>query len=413
MEVKGFKLSTVVIIVLITSILSSVTTGLVLNFSYKISSGLSYMELLDDDYLNEFLQIYSKVKKNFYGEYDEIGLLNAAAVSMVSYEGDDFTQLISYATEGMLEYLGDDYTTFLNSGQYDVLSSELAGTYQGIGITIQGNVILSVTKDSPADEAGLQQDDIIVKVDNQVITYDNSSYISVIIKSSSSDKVNIIVDRDGEEISFLVYKTLLDSSTKKFMIDDSLIGYIQLSVFSDYCFDSFNNALVELEDEGMESLIIDLRYNGGGYLDKAVDIASLFLDEGDIINSLVSNNGKTINYDETKESRDYEILILINEESASASEILAAALIDNYKAKSVGTNTYGKGTVQQLIESSNGIAAKYTTAYWYTPNDICINNIGISPDYYVELEYIYNDDGEKVAYVDSQLRTAIEMLKEA
>lgn len=409
MNSKGFKLGAVILIIFITSIMSAITTGIIINNNYKGTSGLTFSEIMNDEYLSEFLSIYAEIKENFYGDYDEAGMLSAASTALVSYEGTDVSGAMDVALDAMLDYLGDDYTTFLTDSQYSYLSDELVGTYEGVGITISGNEVIRVTEESPADEAGILSGDIIVNVNGQEITYDNSYFISYII-SNTSEEIELTITREEETLYFSVTKTTLDSSTQYYMVDDTNIGYISLSVFSENCSDYFSDALVNLENEGMESLIIDLRDNGGGYLTEAIEIASFFLESGDIINSLVSNDGKTYNYDETSEFRDYEIVILTNGETASASEILAAALVDNDAADIVGTQSYGKGTVQQLIESSSGTTAKYTTAYWYTPNEICINNIGITPTYYVELEYITNDEGKYTGLIDTQYNKAIEIL---
>lgn len=413
MKSNGFKLGSVILIILITSVLSAVTTGVIINNNYLNRSGLSYSDIMSDQYISEFLSIYAEIKEKFYGDYDELGMLSAAASGLMSYTGNSESEAIASALEAMLDYLGDDYTTFLNNSQYDYLSEELSGKYEGIGITITENIIIGVTKNSPAANAGLMVNDVIVSVNNQDITSGNSFFISYLITNSEDEEIKINVMRDEELITFSLYKDFLDASTKSFMTDDNNIGYISLSVFSENCSMYFEDALIELEAAGMESLIIDLRNNGGGYLNEALEIASLFLEEGSVINSLVSNTGKQYNYDETKESRDYDIIILINNDSASAAEILAAALNDNDIAKLVGMQSFGKGTVQQLIESSTGTTAKYTTAYWYTPKEVCINNIGITPDYTVETEYTLDEDGNINWIIDSQYNKAIELLKGA
>lgn len=411
MKINGFKLGSVILIIIITSIMSAITTGVIITNNYETSSGLTFGEILYDENLSEFLNIYSQIKDNFYGDYDEIGMISAASDALFNYSGTSSSEAIEVAIDAMLSYLPDDYTTFLTDDEYDYLSDELSGTYEGIGITINGNEVISVTKDSPADTAGILVGDIITIVNGETITSDNSYFISYIISSSDSDLIELTISRGYEEISFVVYKATLDSSTKYYMIADTNVGYISLSVFSSDCSSSFENALLDLESMGMDSLIIDLRSNGGGYLTEAVDIAELFLTKDSVVNSLVSNDGKIYNYDETDEYRDCDIIILVNGETASASEILAAALVDNGVAEIVGTQTYGKGTVQQLIETTNGTTAKYTTAYWYTPNEICINNMGITPTYYVEIEYITDEEGDYIGAVDSQYNKALEILK--
>ncbi len=407
---KGFNLVTVIVIVIITSLISACTTGVILNNNYKGTSGMTYTEVMNDENLSEFLNIYSTITSKYYGEVDEVGMLNVAKEAMENYSGDDKEGLLEAATAAMLDYLGDEYTTFLSDDETKLLEDQLDGSYEGIGITIEANNIVSVLEGSPAEKAGLKSGDIITKVNNNEISLDNTDYIAVII-GNAENSVYIEIDRLGEKLNFQIEKTTLNNSVVYKMIEETDIGYIAVDSFSKDVDKYFAKALESLESDGMDSLIIDLRYNSGGYLTETFDMASIFLEEGKTIYSLEDNDGLNKVIDETKESKDYSVVILVNESSASASEILAAALMDSYGAITVGTQTYGKGKVQQTLVTSDGNTAKYTSAKWYTPNGICIDEVGITPTYVVELEYITDEELNVIDVIDSQLNKAIELLK--
>ncbi len=390
MKNKGFNLISIIIIILVTSVVSGITTGIILDNNYKNESGLTYSEVANDEHLSEFINIYSTVLDEYYDDIDKEKMMEAAL-------------------EGMLNYLGDSYTTFLSDEESSLLQEKLEGTYEGIGIVINGSRVDSVKTNSPAQEAGILPNDIIINIDGTVINETNAGLIANLIKDNNNETVNIIVKRGEEEKTFNIKKELLDSSITGKKITDTNIGYINVSVFSENIGDSFKETLLDLEKQNIDSLIIDLRSNTGGYLDGATDIASLFLDKGKTIYSLEDKDGNIVTKDETSEKRDYEIIILQNQDSASASEILAAALVDSYGASIVGTKSFGKGKVQQTLSTSTGSIAKYTSSKWYTPNGICIDGIGIEPTYFVEQEVIYEGD-VIVDIIDSQLNKAVELL---
>ncbi len=408
---KGFNLIAVITIVIITSIVSAVTTGIILNNNYKGNSGLSYAEIMNDEDLAEFINIYSTIISEYYDQVDTTGMLNSASEALKSYSGSDKDEMLKIATEAMLAYLGDDYTTYLNDDQSNILNNQLDSSYQGIGVSIKGSQIITVFPDSPAEKAGILPNDIIYKVDEVLINEENEPLISYFITQSENEYANITVKRAEELIEFKIKKEKLDASVQSQVIAETNIGYISVDVFSEEVTESFSKNLINLEKESINSLIIDLRYNTGGYLNGATEIASLFLEKGEIIYSLENKDGKEDIKDKTDESRSYDIIILMNEESASASEILAAALVDSYGAKIVGTQSYGKGKVQQTLTTSEGLVAKYTSAKWYTPNGICIDEIGIEPDYEIEIEYILDSEGKIESAIDKQYEKAIELLK--
>ena len=394
---KGFNLLSVIIIICITSIISGITTGVIVTNTYKSSTGLTYNELLNDEKLNEFLEVYSSVVNNYY-------------------EDVDTSEMIDTALDAMLEYLGDSYTTYLDDEQTKKLEESLSGVYRGIGIAFQMDTttnaptITSVTKSSPAENAGLLVGDILVRVDGTNISGKTSNEIQNMIRNSSKDSVNLVISRNGTEMAFdVAIKSVQDVNIGYELINGTNIGYLKMNIFSKTLSDQVNNALNDMETQGMQKLIIDLRNNTGGYLESAEATANLFLEKGKLIYSLENKDAKASYYDETDAHKTYPIVILLNENSASASEILAAALKDSYGygVTFVGTTSYGKGLVQQTYDLSDGSMAKYTSARWLRPNGNCINGIGLKPDYEVAKEDIRDEAGYPI---DNQLQKAIEVI---
>ena len=384
---KGFNLMSVVIIICITSLISAITAGIIVTNNYD----LSYKGLSTDKNLNEFLKAYSNIVNNYYEDIDKEKMLDAAM-------------------DAMLNYLGDNYTTYLTKEQRKELEERLAGEYEGLGIKISGREIVEITENSPASEAGLMVGDLFVSVEGTDVTNATSSIISTLIKDDSKKEVNIVIDRSGNQMPFKITKSLIPTSSISYELKENNIGYLKIDIFSRPLTSEIEKALVDMESKGMQKLIIDVRDNTGGYLDSAEKTASLFLEKGKLIYSLQDKNGKEDYKDTTETKRDYPIVVLTNRNSASSSEILAAALKDSYNAILVGETSYGKGKVQQTYDIENGGMAKYTSAKWLRPNGSCIDGVGLKPDYEVNIIYDYNENGEIVGYTDTQLNKAIEVI---
>lgn len=384
---KGFNLMSVVIIICITSLISAITSGIIVTNNYD----LSYKGLSTDKNLNEFLKVYSNIVNNYYEDIDKEKMLDAAM-------------------DAMLNYLGDNYTTYLTKEQRKELEERLAGEYEGLGIKISGREIVEITENSPASEAGLMVGDLFVSVEGTDVTNATSSIISTLIRDDSKKEVNIVIDRNGNQMTFKITKSLVPTSSISYELKENNIGYLKIDIFSRPLTSEIEKALVDMESKGMQKLIIDVRDNTGGYLDSAETTASLFLEKGKLIYSLQDKNGKEDYKDTTETKRDYPIVVLINHNSASSSEILAAALKDSYNAILVGETSYGKGKVQQTYDIENGGMAKYTSAKWLRPNGSCIDGVGLKPDYEVNIIYDYNENGEIVGYTDTQLNKAIEVI---
>ena len=388
---KGFNLVSVIIIICISSIVSGITTGIIATNSYKSSTGLSYNDILNDQELNDFLEVYSSILSNYYEDVNK-------------------EEMLDTAVDAMLNYLGDTYTSYLNSDEREVLEERLKGTYEGIGIRILNTTIDSIVADSPAEEAGLQAGDVIVSVNGNDVTDKSGDEISILIKNSDNNTVNLVINRNGTELSFdLKIASDLISPAINYKMIDNTIGYLQIELFSKTLSIQVEKAISDLKNQGMAKLIIDLRDNTGGYLESAEATANIFLEKGKLIYSLEDKEKTADYYDESEESTNFPIVILLNSTSASASEILAAALKDSYGAVFVGEKSYGKGKVQQTYQLSDGSMAKLTSAKWLRPNGQCIDGIGLIPDYESSLIINTNETGE-AEIIDNQLNKAIEVI---
>ena len=394
-EVKSknlFQKSEVIVLIIITCVIG-VILGIFLGYNIKKSSTKKYSQDLE-----EFIKNYNYIVEN-----------NIADVSN--------TDLIKGAIEGMLSTFEDDYSYVLDDDEQDLFNIKLKGEYEGIGVQIvttdDGKVyIYSVFENSSAFQAGLKVGDQIIKVDDVDMSDKNSTDIANYIKESSKNKFEITVLREEEEIKVEVERNLVTiNSVYSEMIeeDDRKIGYIYLNIFSSTTTKQFKTKLEELEKDGMDSLIIDVRYNNGGHLTTATGIISLFLDSTNIIYQTDKNGVVEKFYSSGNETKKYPIVVLQNKSSASASEMLSAALKEKYGAKIVGEDSYGKGTVQELITLSDGTEYKFTTKKWLTPNGHWINGKGVSVDYQVSLseDYFSNPTDEN----DNQLKKAIDVLK--
>ena len=361
-----FELWEVIAITLFSSLVMSFCTGYLV---YKSSCG-KVTSVNGDEYLAELYKAYDEIKSNYYSSVDLGSLVDAGI-------------------KGMFSYLGDPYTTYLDKDQTDNLTDSLKGTQHGIGVLInlsdeEKKIIISrVYDNTPAKEAGLVSGDEIVKVNDKLVSEsENLKDITALIKSS--DEVKLVIQRDGIDKEYtLKTADFYNPSVEEKIIEGengNKIGYLQISKFNETAYEQFNQKLNKIEATGINSLIIDLRGNTGGFLSAATKISELFLKKGEVIYSLNEQSGTKVTYDETEESRNYKVFVLVNESSASASEILAAALQDSYGAILVGTTTYGKGKVQKTNKMNDGTMNKYTSAKWLTPKGDCIDGVGLKPD---------------------------------
>lgn len=359
-----------------------------------LNKGKNYFVLSKE--LAKFVDAYEAIVDNYYKEVDK-------------------DKLVESAINGMVSSIGDEYTSYSDKDVTDNFNETVNGKYMGIGALIMKNekdlVIYKVFEDSPSYRAGLKDGDIILKLDDKDTKDMSVNDIASIVKNDDNKEVKILVKRGEENLDITIVKDMVELpvvSGKVINHNDKKIGYISLSIFSSVASEQFNKQLVKLEKEGISGLVIDVRGNSGGYLTTVTDIVSYFLKKGDIIYKLEVNDKVTVRKDKTKESRDYPVAVLIDKNSASASEILASSIKESYNGYVVGTNSYGKGTVQQTLVLSDGSMIKYTIEKWLTPLGNWINEEGVIPTNYVELssEYLNNPVFEN----DNQLNEALELV---
>lgn len=387
------KLRSIIIIMIITAIVSGLTSGIIVYSSYGKGAGISYKTINSDESLKEFLEMYNQITTEYYEDVNK-------------------EELISTAISSMLDYLGDNYTTLMDSTETSLLYESLKGEYRGIGIYLQeDHKVAEVFEDSPAEAAGIMVNDEIIKVNNEDVTSKTSTEIASSIKQSKLQEIQISVKRNGETVDLTVElsKLYVPAISSK-VLDKTSIGYLRIDTFSSTVSSQVKDSLEKFQKQNINSIIIDLRSNSGGFLSSAEEVANLFIEKGKVIYSLESKNySKTIK-DDTTSKTDYKMVVLIDENTASAAEILAAALKDSYGATLVGKKSYGKGKVQQTFKLNNGSMVKYTSAKWLRPNGECIDEAGIEPDYSIDLELVKDKSGNITHVVDTQLDKAIEML---
>lgn len=391
MKSKGYNLIHVIIIVVLTSIISGLTTGVILT---KSGNNIKYNGQYDEN-VQDFLNAYQNITKDYYEKVDKKSLINSAI-------------------NGMMDYLGESYTSYLESDEASDLISQLNSKYNGIGITIKDHTVINVLEDSPAQRAGVLTGDKIISVNDINVENTSNEEIAELIKKNDK-KVELGIMRDNEPLLFSLHlETLSIPSTDYYMIENTTIGYIKMSVFAENLTNEVQNAITSLEEQGMNKLIIDLRGNTGGYLEQAYTTAQLFTVKDKLIYSLKDKNKKTNYKDEDNNEESYPIVVIVDKSTASAAEVLAAALKDSYGALIVGQKTYGKGKVQHTYTLSTGGMVKYTSSKWYRPNGECIDKVGIKPDYVVDNEFKYEktDDGRIIIsdIEDKQLNKSIELL---
>ena len=392
---RGFNLIWILSIVVVTSIISALTTGVIVYNNNKITNKLTYGDLAKDENLNQFLEVYANIVTEYYQDVNK-------------------KELLEKAIAGMMDYLGDDYSSFLNNTDTDNLFDQLSGEYKGIGVSIDNSTkaITKVYKNTPASKAGIQVGDIIIGFNEIDTSAMNASDIVDLIKKSDDYFTLKLTRGDINVTATLKNENIISPNIDYKIIENTNIGYLYIQTFSNTLDVQIREALTELENSGITSLIIDVRNNTGGYLDAATKVANMFLTKGKRIYSLDYKGELTHFDDETEEHREYNIAVLVNESTASASEILAAALKESYGAQIIGETTFGKGKVQQTMKLEGGTMVKYTSSYWNTPNGNCIDGKGIVPDYLLSNEVLTDENGTITELIDKQLEKAIEVLSQ-
>lgn len=335
------------------------------------------------------------------------------------YDGEiDDNDLLEAAIKGMTKSLNDPYTVFMNSNEYQSFMEQSEGHFVGIGaqLGVEENqvTVISPIEGSPAEEAGLKSGDVILKVDgNDIVEANVEKTVSMIRGEEGKPVVLTIARENTQELDITIIRGVVKVASIKGEMVDSNIGYIQMASFDEDVAKDFKEKIIELKKQGMEGMILDLRGNPGGFLGEAVKVASEFIPKDKVVTYTINK------YDSKQESKsiggDAEgmpLVILIDKGSASASEVVTGALRDYGVATTVGTTSFGKGVVQQLIEFKDGNGGlKVTTSKYYTPNGENIHKVGIKPDIEVTipeemLTQEYNRD------MDPQFNKALETIKD-
>ena len=318
---------------------------------------------------------------------------------------------------GLIYGLGDVYSQYYTAEQYEQENSSSAGSYVGIGVTMQKNdeggvKIVEVYEGGPGDKAGLKADDIISAIDGKDITDMEVSDVSDLIRNSGKKQAVLSVHRQGEDKTLELTAEITDVELPSVFPEmlDKNTGYIRISQFTGVTPGQYEDAFKDLKEQGMERLIVDLRGNPGGLLTSVCDILNTILPKGLIVYTEDKNGNRQEEHSEGKTPLDMPLAVLVNENSASASEIFAGAVKDYGIGTLVGTTTYGKGVVQEVLPLKDGSAVKLTIANYYTPKGNSINKTGIKPDVEVKLDPELLNKEEISHEEDNQLQEALKVL---
>lgn len=370
-------------------VITSITTLLLSGSSNILIMGMVNGYTADEmKFINKLMESKKLLSENFYGEISDEKI----------YDG---------AMSGMFEALGDPYTSYLDNKQNQELMEITEGKYDGIGVVISTSLvektditIVGIVKDSPAEKSGLMLNDKIVKINGEDCNNFSLNEVAEKMKVKAGTNIALSINRDGKLIEKNVMtEEIVFKSVYSENIDG--IGYIQIASFDEHTSDEFMEAYNKLRAENVTGLIVDVRDNGGGIYDEVIKIAKVLVPKGLIVYTEDKDgNRKSDNSD--GDGLDIPLVLLVNEESASASEILAGAVKDRECGTLVGKKTFGKGVVQGWYMIGDGTSIKITIAKYFTPSGVCIQDVGIEPDVEVENNSVYKD---------LQLEKALELLK--
>ena len=366
------------------------------------------------------------MEKNYFLVTGEIGEDSSKNINTISSALKDFRKLINEyyigdideqkvmdeTIKGYINGLDDEYSEYMTAEEWEEYQINTLGNYVGVGIYMtqdtSGNIIvLEPIEGSPAKEVGLESGDIIVEVEGESVVGQDTATVSAKIKGEEGTIVQIKVVRNNQYMTFDVErKAIKVYHVTKEMLDNK-VGYIKLSTFDEGCSKEFKSAFEELQQQGAQKLILDLRDNTGGLVDEALEIADMIVPKDQKMLITVDSKGnKETTIAKQDPIIDMKVVVLVNEYSASASEILVGSLQDNKEATIVGTTTYGKGVIQNVFSLSDGSILKLTTAEYFTPDETKINKKGIEPDFVVQL--VEEPEGQEE--IDEQLNKALEIV---
>jgi len=364
----------------------------------------NFVRLSSDRYeeLTKYSEVYEKadelrkyIEANYYVEVNDEDIVNGMYY-------------------GMFDSLGDPYSSYMTKEDYENELASLTGDYSGVGVTVAADeerdmvIVISPTSGTPAEAAGLRPGDYIYKVDGVAYTASQLDICAAAIRGPEGSDVVLTVIRDKEEFEVTITREHIILKSVEYEMRDDGLAYIQISSFMNNTDEEFAQALADIEAAGAKGLIIDLRNNGGGLVESSVRIADELMDKATVV--YTEDQNKNRYYYKTYDGKtDIPSVVLINEGTASSSEILTAGLQDNGVCKVVGTKSFGKGIIQNVFETEDGSAVKLTILQYFTPSGKAIHKIGITPDYIVELtDDCYDEDGYLIK--DLQLERAAELL---
>ena len=367
----------------------------------QVTKVLSYDSLLDQSTVDKINYLAADIQANYYEDVD------VDAMKEGLYQGL-FNAL-------------DQYSQYFTKEEYDeLMKSDVSGSYSGIGATLNQNsdtkqvTVVSVQDGSPAQEAGIQAGDVIVKADDYTAADMELSEFVSHLKGEEGTKVTVQIYRSSDHSykDLTLTRKSLEIKTVDSQMLENNVGYIRITEFVQTTTGQFETALNDLKAQGMTSIIVDLRSNTGGLVSSVTDILQNIIPKGMIVYTEDKYNNRN-EYQSTGEKQlDMPLVVLVNENSASASEIFAGAVKDRQCGTLIGTTTFGKGIVQGIQNLSDGSGAKMTTSRYYTPNGVCIQGKGIEPDITLEYQFLGNDDQAYSYSLDNQIQKALEVLKD-
>ena len=390
---QEFGFFSIAIIIVLTAVITYFST---VTFTLK-----SYLNSSDATYLSTKLGIIKdKLQQTYINDMDD-------------------NKMVENAIKGYVSGLGDKYTQYLTKEDMQSLLESTTGSYVGIGVYMANNtvndavVIVGVIDGSSAQAVGLKSGDIIKKVNDVDYSGEQLDAVSDVVKGEEGTDVKLTIERDSKEMDFNIRRSSIKvKSVGHTMVDDD-IAYIQIASFNEGTADEFTEAYKDLEKNNPKGLVIDLRDNGGGLVEESLEIAETMVEKGKtLLITADKNKNEKVNKSTKNPIVSIPVVVLINENTASASEILAGIMRDDCNYKIIGKNSYGKGVIQSIYSFTDGSGLKVTMEEYFTPNHNAINNIGIAPDIEVDLDEEWkNISGVPYEY-DLQLQKAVEQLKQ-